>query len=242
MSSPAVFVGLAFLGQIPGLIAELLTMSTTAGAIGMIPAAFQICLALAIQGAISYGVYEALRGNAAQLGSCLSRGLAHVFPLFFAVLSFIVFLVLIVIAPVALVYMLGALFGPYVFPIMVTLVSAFVMVAVSIMLCKWSVFVPVCVVERLGPINCLNRSSELTKGYRWKIYGLYSLCFLISFVAAFVLRLTAGLIGDSASSVISLIVGAVPIAFSQVMTAVVYYKLREVKEGVGIEHLVGVFD
>src|SRR5260370_360355 len=36
----------------------------------------------------------------------------------------------------------------------------------------WSVATPACVVERLGPFRSMARSRALTKGHRWKIFGL----------------------------------------------------------------------
>ena len=44
----------------------------------------------------------------------------------------------------------------------------------------WFVAVGACVVERLGPWTSLRRRRELTKGHRWKIFGLVLLLVLLS--------------------------------------------------------------
>ena len=46
----------------------------------------------------------------------------------------------------------------------------------------WLVAVAACVVERTGPWRSLRRSQELTKGHRWKIFGLFLLLLLLSLI------------------------------------------------------------
>jgi hypothetical protein len=86
---PFVFMGLCLLAQVPGFFVGLAAGETIASIVSLV-------LTLAIQGAISYGVYETLRGDAARFGKSLSRGMARVIPLILAVLSFFVFITLIV--------------------------------------------------------------------------------------------------------------------------------------------------
>jgi hypothetical protein len=52
--------------------------------------------------------------------------------------------------------------------------SPLILIPGVMLLMMWSVGMPVCVVERLGPFGSLARSRELTKGHRWKILGLFS--------------------------------------------------------------------
>lgn len=42
-----------------------------------------------------------------------------------------------------------------------------------ILMVSWSVTTPALVVERLGPVDAIGRSRELTRDYRWPIFGLY---------------------------------------------------------------------
>ena len=45
----------------------------------------------------------------------------------------------------------------------------------------WWVAIPVAVVERPGTVASLRRSSELTKGVRWRIFGLFVAYLLVLF-------------------------------------------------------------
>ena len=230
---PFVFVGLSFLGQIPGLVVMAFTQDSEgiAWIISMI-------FGLIFQGAIAYGVYEALRGGNAQFGKSLSRGLARFIPLLFTVLSCVALLALLLVG----VTVLGIVVSPFI-NLLIPL-ALLTTLAILVLTCKWYVSVPVCVVERLGPIQSLNRSSILTKGCRLKIGGLFLLFFVIAFTVIFVFRFVAGIVGvgGGASSVIEQFINVVPMVFAHIVTAVTYYELRNVKEGVTIDSLANVFD
>ena len=80
-----------------------------------------------------------------------------------------------------------------------------------------------------------------------KIAGLYLLYFVFNFTVAFVFRFVVGAAGIVAGAsfvthAIQQFIGAVPIALGSVITAVTYYELRNVKEGVSIDSLANVFD
>src|SRR5262245_17511324 len=68
-----------------------------------------------------------------------------------------------------------------VFPVLVTSILAGILVGVGIILCvipgliamtAMAVVVPACVVERLGPIESMSRSADLTSGHRWPILAV----------------------------------------------------------------------
>jgi uncharacterized membrane protein len=107
----------------------------------------------------------------------------------------------------------------------------------------WFVALPICVVERLGPVKSLGRSQQLTKGHRWKIFGLLLLLMIFSAIVTgtveFVLY-AAG--GDIVALIGKLIVTALWAAFSSVVIAVTYHDLRVAKEGIDIEQIAAVFD
>jgi hypothetical protein len=106
----------------------------------------------------------------------------------------------------------------------------------------WLVGVAACVVERTGPWRSLRRSQELTKGHRWKLFGLLLLIILISLVGGllqFVLNATAG---PTVATIGNTIWGAFGSAFSSIVLAVTYYELRVAKEGIDIEQIASVFD
>jgi len=106
-----------------------------------------------------------------------------------------------------------------------------------------SMTIPVCSIEGLGAVNSLKRGLELTKGYRLPIFGLY----LISGVLIGGVQL---LFDESLDIVDSFIwynifytlLNAFPLAFGLVMTVVIYFKLRKIKENVILDHLVDVFE
>jgi hypothetical protein len=109
---------------------------------------------------------------------------------------------------------------------------------------KWSVFAPACVIERTGPLACLSRSSDLTGGYRAKIFGIFLLIgivvFIISAVAQFLTNAIfgTGLLVDFFSA----LVRTIPLTYFNVVPAVIYYGLRTVKENLTPASLADIFD
>jgi hypothetical protein len=117
----------------------------------------------------------------------------------------------------------------------------------------WWVAIPVAVIERPGAMASLRRSAYLTAENRWRVFGLI-LCFF--FAAAFGgglsdaaagagLRSIGGIgqIGiDWATTIVTWLWTALIMAAQAVLTAVSYYHLRVVKEGVGIDDIAAVFD
>jgi uncharacterized membrane protein len=118
---------------------------------------------------------------------------------------------------------------------------------------RWSAALPACVVEGLGPLASMKRSAELTKGNRWKIFGMYVLVWLVGIVLiAIIGGIIFGLIGAASvaglsrgfgvGSVISLVLSAVLTAYVNVLLVMVYHDLRVAKEGVDTEQIAAVFD
>src|SRR5215813_5105600 len=106
----------------------------------------------------------------------------------------------------------------------------------------WFVSVAACVVERTGVWASLRRSKDLTKGHRWKIFGLGALIIILSFANP-VLQgplKTAG--GDTVALIFTLIWTSLGSVFSSIVVAVTYYDLRAAKEGLDIEQIASVFD
>ncbi|HYM17026.1 MAG TPA: hypothetical protein VEU06_00560 [Micropepsaceae bacterium] len=184
------------------------------------------------QAAVVHSTVAYLNGKRASFADALSTGLANFFPLF--VLSILVGL--------------GVLGG------MILLLVPGIILALM-----WSVAVPVRVVEHSGITAALGRSSELTRGHRWAIFGL-AVAFVIFEVivgavfgglSAAQFMLSAS--GDPAAamrawttspshilaSTFAAIINLVIVAAG---TASVYYELRVVKEGIGPEALAAVFD
>ena len=109
----------------------------------------------------------------------------------------------------------------------------------------WLVAVPAQVVERTGIFGAFSRSSVLTEGHRWPVFGLiviYAIVFLLlmSVMGLFTFATNpagAGFLGTVAMALLQ----AVSSMLSAAGVAAIYYELRQAKEGAGPEDLAVVF-
>lgn len=83
---------------------------------------------------------------------------------------------------------------------------------------RWSVLVPVLIREDIGWGDSFARSWALTRGNGWTIFGAL-LIVLITYLALFVV---AALLGGVTYVVVAVVVGAIQIAFSAVLSLVIY--------------------
>jgi hypothetical protein len=117
------------------------------------------------------------------------------------------------------------------------------LVAMGILYTMWFVSVAACVVDRRWPFSALGRSAQLTKGYRWRIFGLILLMFIVSIIASVVIELLLTPFGNIIVSFLaSLAWSAIWGAFYAIVVAVSYHDLRVAKEGMDIEQIAAVFD
>jgi len=171
-----------------------------------------------LNAAVVYGTVQDLRGGKATLGACLGRGLSTIFP---------------VIGAGVLVWLVTAL-GAIVF----------VIPGIIAMVMLW-VAIPVAVTERKGPVESLSRSSELTKGNRWGIFGIIFLVGILNAVVGTVIQLGLGAASGEASMAAVVLSTLSEIFFAllfAVISAVAYHDLRAAKEGTDIEQIAAVFD
>jgi hypothetical protein len=132
--------------------------------------------------------------------------------------------------------MVGFLIGPFA---LVLVPAAYALSAYILVV--WAVIVPACLVEGLGPIGSMIRSADLTKGYRWKVFGIMFLLVLLSIAAAIVqLMLTA--YDQTAGSIFAIIWFLVWIAYWNCNIIMIYHDLRVAKEGVDTEQIASIFD
>lgn len=115
----------------------------------------------------------------------------------------------------------------------------------------WSAATGALVVEGRGIFESLQRSRDLTRGYRWPIFGLAVIYMVVSFVIGMLVggigMATGGSFLDGSTN---MAVNMATNAVSNILTGVIggagaaalYYELRSVKEGVGPEQLASVFD
>lgn len=120
-----------------------------------------------------------------------------------------------------------------------------------ILLTMWAVAVPARVVEAQGLGAALSRSSDLTRGYRWKvfllglIYGvlLVALTFLVGASLGGVANMAAQRAGfDPLALVAGILLSTITAPVSSTLAAVLYTELRRIKEGALPSQLAAVFD
>jgi hypothetical protein len=156
-----------------------------------------------------------MRGRPVRLAESTSRGLAR----FLSLLG------------VMILQALGVGFG-----------ALFFLIPGFILMVMWYVAVPTTVVEQLGPIRSLGRSRQLTKGFRWKLFGLLLLTLVISLIGGSCIAFVARYGSPPVQAVTQAIWSGVSGGFSSVLIAVTYYYLRVAKEGVDIDQIAAVFD
>ena len=175
------------------------------------------------QAVILYGAFQAMRGRAVHLGDAIQRGLSR----FWSILG----LSILVALGIGIGFLLFIIPG--------------VMLAV-----RWSVALPACVVENLGPLASMRRSAELTRGHRWKIFGLFVLFLVGVIVAALIVGAIVGLVlaisdnmfGIVLAGLIGFVAMAIYTAYLNTALVMIYHDLRVAKEGVDTEQIAAVFD
>ena len=173
-------------------------------------------LALLTQAVMLHAAFQAMRHRPVSFGDSLRVGLSRVLP----ILGLgIVMFVLLLLGFIALV------------------------IPMFILLTMWWVATPACVVERTGPWTSLKRSAELTKGHRWKVFGVMFLLAIINSIASGILDIVFGLIGNDVVTILGrLIVAALYTAYGAIAVVMAYHDLRVAKEGIDIEQIAAVFD
>ncbi len=176
----------------------------------------QILLTYVLTATLVYGTFQELRGRHTDLGDCVSRGLGVMFP----------------ILGVAIVAGLAVIVGS------ILLIIPGIIVAVML----W-VAIPVAVVEKPGVFDSLGRSRELTKGFRWQVFGIIVIVLVIQIVAGVIIGVVLGFTGSTFLIVLfEYLVTAFFTALYAVISAVGYHDLRVAKEGIDVNQIAAVFD
>ncbi|HTQ80565.1 MAG TPA: zinc ribbon domain-containing protein [Thermoanaerobaculia bacterium] len=167
--------------------------------------------------AVTFGVFQHLRGLRPTVGDCLRMGLANLLPVLgVAILQGLV---------------VGAGF-------------AFCLIPGFIFLSKYGVSVPVAMEERPGVLASLTRSGQLTEGYRFTVFGILFTMILLSILAAGAFTVATKLALASAPWVAALLQQALSLVgngLTATATAVMYYRLRSAKESIDIADIASVF-
>jgi hypothetical protein len=103
---------------------------------------------------------------------------------------------------------------------------------------------PVCVVERLGPFDSMERSAQLTKGHRWKIFGMLVLLAVPAAIVGALIDTMAEVVGvnEVLGSIAHVAWDATWGAAYAVLVIAIYHDLRVAKEGVDTAQIAAVFE
>lgn len=165
--------------------------------------------------AVIYGVFQQLRGQHASMGACISIGLGRLLPVIgVGILSF-------------LCICLG----------LVALVIPGIIVALMLY-----VAVPVTVVEKLGAVESLKRSKELTQGHRGILFGLLLVVTLCAGAFGAFVGFFVAILPDIVETIVRQGISILTSAWGAAMTGVVYHDLRVIKDGVQVDDLVSIFE
>jgi hypothetical protein len=163
--------------------------------------------------AITFGVFQQMRGRDTSIGECLSRGLSCLLP----------------VLGLAIVQGLGILLG-----------YALCIIPGIIFALQWSVSVPAAVEEQPGIRGAMARSKFLTEGYRGDIFGVLFVLGILSGGAALIVNLAV-----SKNQALQLVLSGVSdllfVGLSATATAVMYYRLRSIKESIDVDQISSVF-
>ena len=186
-----------------------------------------IVLGTLSQAIVLYGAFQDMRGRPGSLSDCFRGGLHRFFPI------------------IGLAITMG---------VGVMLASILLLVPGFILYMMWFVATPVCVVEQLGPFRSQRRSRELTKGHRWKLFGLMLVILIPALIVGAILGAVIAILGTGGflsmstalatplGQVVNLIWSAAWSAFYAIVIVVTYHDLRVAKEGVDTEQIAAVFE
>jgi hypothetical protein len=113
----------------------------------------------------------------------------------------------------------------------------------AMIISRYFVVVPACVVEGLGPVQSMRRSTELTMGYRWRIFALWFAILITEIIVQMELDQAIRPSGYFSLVLASQVLWDMAVgAFAAVATAVTYRDLRIAKEGIETDQVATVFD
>ncbi|WP_332676507.1 YciC family protein [Brevundimonas sp.] len=177
-----------------------------------------------LQGMVVFAAVNGFNGKSVDLGSALSVGLRFFFPLF----------------GLAILMALGLGLG------FLLLIVPGVILAVI-----WVVASPALVVENRGILESFQRSRDLTRGNRWRIFALLVVYLVLSWMISWIVMAVGVAAGGNFATastfwgvamVLSPLVNILTGVVSSAGVAAVYYELRRTKEGVSPDQLASVFD
>lgn len=179
-----------------------------------------------LQGALIFATVQDMNGGRPRIGDCLATGLRSFLPLI----------------GVSILFSLAVVLG-----------FIFLVVPGLMILCAWCVAIPALVADRTSVTGAFGRSAELTRGNRWRIFGLLVVVWIIAvIIGAVVGAVTGGASfgsGADAAAVLrspvqiggNLVINTLTSAISSTGVAVLYVELRRAREGLGPQLLSEIF-
>jgi hypothetical protein len=164
---------------------------------------------------VTYGAFGYLRGRRVDIGEALRVAVSRYFPVILL----------------------------WICTILAEIITAPAIVVPTILSCMWYLAIPACVIEGRGPIESMRRSSELTKGHRWKFFGLAICLGILNAVGSGMLGASLNAMGgENLKLVGDVLWSGVFGAASTIAAVVAYYELRVAKEGIDVEQVAAVFE
>ena len=203
----------ALIGVVPTINSS---NSLRAGVIVLVATFLSGILGILGQAVVVHGAFQDMRHRPVDFTESLKVGLSRFFP----------------VLGLAILVMLGMWLG-----FMLLIIPGLILMV------RWYIAAPACVVERIGPRASMKRSAELTKGHRWKVFGAIILLYMGAGIATQVVTTSFTTMGGPMLGLAgSLIAQSITGAFVAIFVVVTYYELRVAKEGVDIDQIASVFD
>lgn len=115
------------------------------------------------------------------------------------------------------------------------------------LMAMWFVIVPVFIVEQSGMGGAISRSAQLSEGYRWPLVGLVLLYVILYVVIGavsgglqFVFAGMGG-VGLILAAISTTVIAAFLYCIGSCLAALVYARLREIKEGTDVSEIADIF-
>ncbi len=165
-------------------------------------------------GAVTYAVFQRMRGRNTEAGESLRVGLSQ----------------------------LGSVLGVAILQGLATFAGTLLCVVPGIMFAvMYSVAVPVAIEEKPGIGASMSRSADLTDGHRWDIFFVLVVLGLLGFGLGIAAGLI-GLLNKAVEIVLTLVVQVLATGLGATAYTVMYYRLRSVKESLDVDQIASVFD
>lgn len=212
------FAVLTALALSPLYVAQSAFLSSQSNAATVVPMAMIamigaiVCSNIATS-AITYGVFQQMRRQDTSIADCLGRGLSALVP----------------VLGLAIIQGILIFFG--------TLACVIPGILLAV---RWGVSVPAAVEERPGIGGAMARSTYLTDGYRWEVFQVLFVLGAINIGAALLVGLAAGK-NQTLMLALSAAKDLLIVGISATGTAVMYYRLRSLKESIDVDQIASVF-